>query len=141
MTQEEILAAVAYLQAVWDGDDTAVDVLSRREDSERDIIDVVIDLADRFGQIYMLIRLGIGEDLADDQKAEAFAKVDADHAAAVTAVLIDAYRQWAKTAEGSAIRELSLSVIGYLAMSAKATKEEIPALFEMLRTAAITHNR
>ncbi|MEV5877980.1 hypothetical protein AB0L75_27900 [Streptomyces sp. NPDC052101] len=141
MTQEEILTAVAYLQAVWDEDTEAVEVLSSRDASERGILEVVIDLADRFGQIWMLIRLGIREDMEDDeQRAAALKKVDDDPTMAVTAVLIDAYRRWAKSAEGPAVRELSLNVIGYLAMSAKATKDEIPTLFEMLRTAAIANS-
>lgn len=140
MTQDEILTAVAYLQAVWDRDTDAVNALSHREDSERDILDVVIDLADRFGQISMLFRLGIAPDLDGEYKAAAEAKVDNDLTTAVTAVLIDAYRRWAKTAEGPAVRELSLSVIDYLAMSTKATEDEIPRPFEMLRDAAITNN-
>ncbi|MGW1669244.1 hypothetical protein [Streptomyces deccanensis] len=101
---------------------------------------MVIDLADRFGQISMLFRLGIAPDLDDEYKAAADAKVGSDPTTAVTAVLIDAYRRWAKSAEGPAVRELSLSVIDYLAMSTKAAEDEIPRLFERLRDAAITNN-
>ncbi|WP_215449506.1 hypothetical protein [Streptomyces sp. ATCC 21386] len=101
---------------------------------------MVIDLADRFGQISMLFRLGIAPDLDDEYKAAAEAKVGSDPTTAVTAVLIDAYRRSSKSAEGPAVRELSLSVIGYLAMSTKATEDEIPRLFERLRDAAITNN-
>ncbi|MGW0711771.1 hypothetical protein ACWD4G_38435 [Streptomyces sp. NPDC002643] len=91
------------------------------------------------GQIFMLFLLGIAPDLDDEHKAEAEARVDNDPTA-VTAVLIDAYRRWAKAAEGPAVRELSLSVIGCLAMPTKAAEVEIPRLFEMLRDSAITNN-
>ncbi|MFC4506080.1 MULTISPECIES: hypothetical protein [Streptomyces] len=133
LTQDEILAAVAHHQAVWDGDGDAVTVLSERDGSERGILDLVIDIADAFGQLYLIARHGNRDDMDDSEREEAERKVDEDPAAAVTAVPIDAYRLRAKTAQSPAVRELSFSVIGYLAMSSRATRDEVPQIHEMMR--------
>ncbi|MFB6791743.1 hypothetical protein ACFCWT_34325 [Streptomyces olivaceus] len=138
MTHDEILAAVAYLQAVWEDDADAVAVLSSRDDSERSILDLVIDLADRVGQLDLLARLGIHDaDSLDGEEREAVnARVDADPAAGVTAALMHTYRAWAKTAQGPAVRDLSMAVIGYLALIAQV--DDVQQIFEMMRTSVLS---
>lgn len=71
LTHDEILTAVAYLQAVWEGDADTVAVLSNRDNSERGILDRVLDLADRVGQLDLLARLSIHDCLDDEQRGTA----------------------------------------------------------------------
>ncbi|MET9078613.1 hypothetical protein ABZX95_42305 [Streptomyces sp. NPDC004232] len=136
MTHDEMLTAIAYLQAVWDDDVDAVAVLSDRADAERGILDLVIDLADRVGQLDLLARLGIHDGLDEEQRDAANARVDADPAAGVTAALIYTYRAWAKTAEGPAVRDLSMAVIGYLALMARV--DDVSQIFEMMRASVLS---
>lgn len=93
MPQDEGLAAVTYLQAVWAGDDAAADVLARRDGLQMDTLALIMDLADRFRQILLDTRLGIHVGLIEEQLKAAKKRTDAHDVAQVTAVLIHTVRQ------------------------------------------------
>ncbi|MGJ5899323.1 hypothetical protein ACSCBZ_46405 [Streptomyces niveiscabiei] len=137
LTPREILKAVAYLEAVWSSNTTMVASLSARSDGERDILDLVIDLADKVGQLDLAARHGIQDGTEEEQLAAA--RAIADPAAGPTASLMYTWRAWAKTAEGPAVRELSLSVIGYLVLMTRA--DDVPEALEAIKAPILCEGR
>lgn len=137
MTQDDMLAAVAYLEAVWDSKRDATAVLAARGEEEKPIMDVVLGLAEHVGQLRAQQRLGIHDGLSAEQTEAAKKRLEEDREVALSILMVETLRQWSLTARGEARDRLCLAVIGYMATIFKATEEEIPQMLAVLRKGAL----
>jgi hypothetical protein len=138
MTPDEGLRAIAYLQAVWDRDDEAVAALSHRAGGEGPILAAAIDLAE-FAAIRKTARDHHLHDGMDVDRLNAVRnRLDHDDTLVITVLLLETLRTWAETVDSAAAaRKLSGAVIAFLAALLKASDDEVPEMFALLRSSAL----
>ncbi|MFG2210518.1 hypothetical protein [Streptomyces sp. NPDC048638] len=93
-------------------------------------MDVVVDLAEHFGQIRMATKLGLHDGLTADQAKAAMQRVEEDDETQLAVLSIETLREWSKSAQGDAVNRLCLAVVGYLAKVCKASEDEIPEMLD-----------
>ncbi|MFJ3946284.1 hypothetical protein [Streptomyces griseoaurantiacus] len=137
MTQDDMLAAVAYLEAVWDSKRDATAVLAARGEEERPILDIVLDLAEHVGQLRVQQHMGLHDGLSVEQTEAAKKQIEEDRETALSVLMVETLRQWSLTAQGEARTTLCLAAIGYMAAIFKATEDEVPQMLAILRKGAL----
>ncbi|MEV7470096.1 hypothetical protein AB0O20_26875 [Streptomyces kronopolitis] len=137
MTQDDMLAAVAYLEAVWDSKRDATAILASRGEGEKPILDVVLDLAEHVAQLGTQQRLGIHEGLTAEQIEAAKKRLEEERETQLSILLVETLRTWSLTARGEARSQLCLAVIGFMAVIFKATDDEVPQMLAILRKGAL----
>jgi hypothetical protein len=139
LTSDDILAASAYLEAVWTQDADAIAALMRRGPGETPMPMVVAALGDQIIQGLMTQAVaGIHDGMTEAELEAATQKLAADPTARVSKLFSDTLAEFAQTADDGQCETIARSVIGYLmSISTDITEEHVLPLIGLLRDDAL----
>jgi hypothetical protein len=137
LTQDEILTVIAYLQAVWTGDFEAEITLSTHHDGAAPLHVLAIDFSAHIARCVAARRLEQESDLADPSQLAEARRQSSDELR-LTQLFLETLRLWAKSAADTAVRDLNLAVIAYLATVTHTRQDEIPTMLAALRQSVLS---
>ncbi|WP_431782224.1 hypothetical protein [Streptomyces chumphonensis] len=134
---DEVLAAIAYVEAAFRGDRDAQRALVHRDEDERPMPVVLAAFAQQVISALMDTVHGVGDDLSPPELAAARARREADVTVRVSAVLSATLAAWAAGSDERASDAMAHSVIAYVQAVGAAPNDDVLPLLARLRAAAL----
>jgi hypothetical protein len=143
LTPDQVLRAVAALEAAWAGDDGALVVLIQSGHGERPLAELVAQYGASRLQSMVLVVTGIA-DLDEVDQQEALAELREGLISHMTSVALSMMSGWARAAgeDVQATGDLARRVLQAILSFTKDGEDpqEVRALFAHLRTDAVAHS-
>ncbi|MFJ6752906.1 MULTISPECIES: hypothetical protein [unclassified Streptomyces] len=138
LTTDDILAASAYLEAVWTENAEAKAALLDRGPDETTMPVLVTDLGNHIIQGLMLQAVGIHDGMGEDELEAATERLNTDPTVRVSKLLAETMSEIAPSANEQQCETLARSVISYvMSVSADVDQEDVLPLIAMLRDNAL----
>ncbi|MER8186035.1 hypothetical protein [Kitasatospora sp. NPDC094015] len=142
MTPDEILRALAALEAAWRHDGPAVAALAQRGPGEAALPVLVAEYGDLVLKSMVALSLGIGGEEEDPEAMAAAAEVmRSDVSLRMCTVLGRSWRSWAADAADGAAADIARSVISaILNFTEEADEDDVLPLLTALRAKALENS-
>ncbi|MFD5111874.1 hypothetical protein ACFWNG_06070 [Streptomyces sp. NPDC058391] len=138
LTRQEILAASAYFEAVWEEDTEALGALMRRGDGEQPMPRLVAEFGSGIIHALVFETAGFHDGMSGAERQAAQERLVTDPAVQVSLLLADTLTELSWSADAEQTATIARSVIGYLTRTGgEVPQERVLPLIGAMRDKAL----